>query len=278
MNLMKRSVAALAGAVCCLAAAACSDESTVPTPKPAAVVSQIRYVPAEGSDEDRTLLQFLYGEERRVRLMNLLAWDAEGGIDNMIYEYAYADGRVELGGRAAPRTFLLDEEGRCTEIRDERGRTVRSLRYNSSGYYYEAPADEGWREYEYHLIGDRCNLFRIAEYAGAEQGDARKRSEVRFEYGTQPNDVNLDLFALLTEALHDPALRPGCPMLMGWVGLRNGNLPSAAVRDGETVAYRYENDAEGRPVRIEVCRRSSGAADARIVGVWHIEYYDCYGV
>ena len=210
--------------------------------------------------------------------MNLLAWDAEGGIDNMIYEYAYADGRVELGGRAAPRTFLLDGEGRCTEIRDERGRTVRSLRYNSSGYYYEAPADEGWREYEYHLIGDRCNLFRIAEYAGAEQGDARKRSEVRFEYGTQPNDVNLDLFALLTEALHDPVLRPGCPMLMGWVGLRNGNLPSAAVRDGETVAYRYENDAEGRPVRIEVCRRSSGAADARIVGVWHIEYYDFYGV
>ena len=241
MNLMKRSVAVLAGAVCCLAAAACSDESTVPTPKPAAVVSQIRYVPAEGSDEDRTLLQFLYGEERRVRLMNLLAWDAEGGIDNMIYEYAYADGRVELGGRAAPRTFLLDGEGRCTEIRDERGRTVRSLRYNSSGYYYEAPADEGWREYEYHLIGDRCNLFRIAEYAGAEQGDARKRSEVRFEYGTQPNDTNLDLFALLTEALHDPALRPGCPMLMGWVGLRNGNLPSAVVRDGETVAYRYEN-------------------------------------
>ena len=99
MNLMKCSVAALAGAVCCLAAAACSDESTVPTPKPAAVVSQIRYVPAEGSDEDRTLLQFLYGEERRVRLMNLLAWDAEGGIDNMIYEYAYADGRVELGDR-----------------------------------------------------------------------------------------------------------------------------------------------------------------------------------
>ncbi len=50
------------------------------------------------------------------------------------------------------------------------------------------------------------------------------------------------------------------------------------MRDGETVAYRYENDAEGRPVRIEVCRRSSGAADARIVGVWHIEYYDFYGV
>ncbi len=137
----------------------------------------------------------------------------------MIYEYAYADGRwswaaaphrarsCSTGEGAAPRS-ATSAAGRCVRCATTPADTTTRL-----------PRTKGGASMEYHLIGDRCNLFRIAEYAGAEQGDARKRSEVRFEYGTQPNDVNLDLFALLTEALHDPVLRPGCLMLMGWVGL-----------------------------------------------------------
>ena len=272
MNLMKRSVAALAGAVCCLAAAACSDESTVPTPKPAAVVSQIRYVPAEGSDEDRTPLQFLYGEERRVRLMNSSRGTPKGHRQHDLRvrlrrrpggSWAAAPHRARscsTGEGAAPRS-ATSAAGRCVRCATTPADTTTRL-----------PRTKGGASMSYHLIGDRCNLFRIAEYAGAEQGDARKRSEVRFEYGTQPNDVNLDLLRAAHRALHDPCCGRECLMPHG-VGRPPATAtcrrpPCATARPSPTVTRTTRRggpcasrSAAGRRVRRMPASSGSGTSN-----------------
>lgn len=243
----------------CLTAAGCSEESTVPapapTPEPAAKsISEIRIEAGNNTE----LYTFFYDEHQRIQQQIITRSNDGAGLSNEIYEYLYGAGRIDADetfrGQTTRLSFLFDEAGYCVEALDT-DQSYYTPQYNVNGYYYEGPAEGAWSEYEYRMVGDRCDLYKIARGYGS--GNSTEPSAARYEavftYAAAANDTNLDLFYLLAKDLYPKHLQPGSPMLFGWMGKRNSRLPATVeVTRRETpdnphsvYTYAYETDKEG---------------------------------
>lgn len=263
----------------CAASVGCSpDESTIPQPERLPkLISEIRVE----SSNAILLYNFMYDKQQRVR-QQIITQSAGVNIGTEIYEYAYGSGRIEAErtamGQKTHITYLLNNLGYCSAIVSD-DQTQFTPKYNSNGYFYEEPAAGVWHEYEYHMVGDKCNLFKITAYnstnAQAKQL-SRPESESVFEYGAQPNKANLDLFYPIVSAYYPSILQAGTPMLFGWMGKRNSLMPmsqstthyydSSSSSTLSTYAFTYKTDADGYIAQI------TKSSDGSIIETYRITY------
>lgn len=263
----------------CAASVGCSpDESTIPQPERLPkLISEIRVESSNGV----LLYNFMYDKQQRVR-QQIITQSVGVNINTEICEYTYGSGRIDadrtLKGEKTHITYLLNNQGYCaTIVYDDQAQFT--PKYNPNGYFYEDPTTGVWHEYEYHMVGDKCNLFKIKEYdvSGSQIEQIMYPTlESIFEYGIQPNKANLDLFYPLMSAYYPSLLQAGMPMMFGWMGKRNSMMPvsqstthyydSSSSSTLTTYTFAYKADADGYITQI------TKSLDNNIIETYRITY------
>ncbi len=240
-----------AALLCALLAGCSVKESTISQPEPAPQrISQIRTDDRSG---DVSITTYLYDEQQRVKQTITTHIGTDTEVSSTVCEFSYGNGRIDVRTSGGDElALLLNEAGYVREFVSG-DRTLAAYHYNANGYYYEPEQDGGtWTEYRYLLAGDRCNLAAISKYVpthGPDTPSLLLRST--FEYGDRANDANLNLSYLIMQDAHADNT---FPMLFGWGGKRDSNLPEVRKtensREELTYRYTYESDKEGNISRI----------------------------
>lgn len=249
---MKNTLYLSFSALLCTILSGCSvKESTVRQPEPAhKQISQIRIDKHSG---DVSIMTFLYDDQQRIRQQLATHIGTNTEVHSSIREFSYGNGRIDVGtDNGEPFTILLNEAGYARElISGDQSLVV--YHYNTNGYYYEPELDGGrWSDYQYLLAGDRCNLALIKKYGPTQSSVVPKMLLTTiFQYGDLPNDANLNLSYLITQESHSINT---FPMLYGWGGKRDSNLPTLRKTEDSVhkTEYRYtfETDDANQITRI----------------------------
>lgn len=249
---MKNSLYLSFAALLCATLSGCSvKESSIRQPEPAPkLISQIR---TDRQSGEVSIMSFFYDDLRRVKQLISTRIDTDTEVSSSVSEFTYGNGRIDIGtDDGAPFTILLNEAGYAQELVTG-GQTTASYRYNANGYYYETEQDGGrWSDYQYLLAGDRCNLAVIKKYGPTQSSAVPKLlSTTIFEYSDLANDANLNLSYLIIENSHSDNT---FPMLFGWGGKRDSNLPKMRRTEGSAqeteYRYTYGTDEADRIIRI----------------------------